>query len=82
MQGNKQHPGLSPRVVDYLYELIYQQDENSKITITCNMIELYKNSLIDLLVPKKIKQHRNYFARKLEIKEDYHGQIYIKNAKL
>ena len=78
MQGTDLHPGLMPRVVDHLFELVELRSKDLQlelggelgelapttptsgmpqprfeVKVTCQMIELYKNQLIDLLVPKK-----------------------------
>ena len=98
MQGGKTEAskGLTPRVVDYLFKLVqrdHAKDENAQISVRCSMIELYRNQLIDLLIPKlsQFDNHQSTFGSnrhnkdvyppKLEIREDHaSGMVFVQNA--
>jgi hypothetical protein len=75
MHGNAENPGITPRAVDELFNLISNLQNHCEINISCHMVELYMDTLIDLLPQKGLKKPLH-----LEIKEDIKGMIYIQNV--
>lgn len=73
MHGTPENPGITPRSIEELFSHASQLESTCDVTISCNMVELYLDTLIDLLPPKGKKgQH-------LDIKEDIKGMVYIQN---
>ena len=76
MYGTKERPGITPRAIDEIYNILSQMESFCDIKVSCHMVELYLDILIDLLIGKENKKpHQN-----LEIKEDMKGMIYIQNV--
>eukprot|EP00347_Sterkiella_histriomuscorum_P020482 403337633 len=70
IQGQPGNPGLTPRAIQELFQIVSTMNMH-KIQLKCYMIELYKDELRDLLLPK------NAAKRPLEIKESGSGQVVI-----
>jgi kinesin family protein 5 len=51
--NDEQQKGIIPRVMDHLFELISDTDENLEFTIRVSMLEIYNEKIKDLLDPKK-----------------------------
>lgn len=62
IQGNEQLPGITPRAINEIFEIINSMD-NYNIQVKSYMVELYLNELRDLLL------HKNAQRENLEIKE-------------
>lgn len=62
--------GIAPRCNSYIFRTISQQKEEIEYTITCSMIEIYKETIRDLL---------NIEKTDLKIKENSRRGIYIDN---
>jgi len=75
IQGNASNPGIAPRSFKELYRILSGMN-NYTYKVECYMIELYLDSLSDLLLPKNQKKD----AQHLDIKEDVKGMIYIQGA--
>lgn len=76
MYGSKEKPGITPRAIEELYHILSQMESFCDIKVSCHMVELYKDTLIDLLVGKENKKTQP----PLEIKEDMKGMVYIQNV--
>lgn len=53
MMGSSSDKGLSPRLVEQLFEHIYGTEDNVEFTITVSYIEIYLEKIRDLLNPQK-----------------------------
>eukprot|EP00210_Caulerpa_lentillifera_P002367 g2271.t1 len=49
--GNDNNPGLTPQGIDKLFELLLQGSNKYTFSVSCYMLELYQDSLMDLLAP-------------------------------
>lgn len=75
IQGDDKNPGIAPRSFDELQHIL-QKMNNYSYTLECYMVELYLDTLSDLLLSKE--QRRN--PPHLEIKEDLKGIMYVHMA--
>ncbi|KAL4476410.1 hypothetical protein ABPG74_010143 [Tetrahymena malaccensis] len=76
MQGTRETPGITPRSVNELFNLLKPIQKTCKVTISAYIMELYMDNLIDLLAPPN-----SMMQKKLEIKEDYiTNTTYVQNA--
>jgi len=76
MYGTKERPGITPRAIEEVYHVLSQMESFCDIKVSCYMVELYMDTLIDLLVGKENKKPQ----QNLEIKEDINGMVYIQNV--
>ena len=76
MEGSTEHPGLTPRCINELYETLESQTGRVSFSISCYMLELYTDNLYDLLLDKKQKKN----APHLDIKKDPKGMIMVSGA--
>ena len=67
-------PGLIPRAIQELFNLINGMRSTFNVTLSCYMVEIYRNELRDL-IPKNTRERQ-----KLEIRKNPEGQVVIKNA--
>jgi hypothetical protein len=64
-------PGITPRAINEMFEIVGGMN-NYNVELFCLMVELYKQDLRDLLLPK------GHGAVKLDIKENpANGMIYL-----
>ena len=70
IQGSPEQPGLTPRAIVEMFEILKTMS-NFDIKLKCYMVELYLDSLRDLLKPKKEEE------KVLEIKESANGMVVI-----
>ncbi|OMJ85409.1 hypothetical protein SteCoe_13246 [Stentor coeruleus] len=75
IQGYPGYPGIAPRAIDELFQLTSNLPQNYSCTITCYMVELYLQHLVDLLRPKSRDP-----SPSLTIKTDLKGMVYIPEA--
>jgi kinesin family protein C2/C3 len=73
IQGDATNPGLTPRIFEELFTVLDSMD-NFEINLQCYMVELYLETLKDLLGNKKKE------AVELDIKEDAHGMVVVDGA--
>jgi len=52
MLGNPDQPGLAPLMIRELYKLIARDRDRFNHSVRASMMELYRNELVDLLVPR------------------------------
>lgn len=76
MQGSKEDPGIMHRSFIEIFRLLGSLKNQSTISISLYVVEVYMDNLIDLLGGKENKNAH------LEIKEDYRGMTYIQNITL
>jgi len=55
IQGSEENPGLTPRSIHELYQIVGAMKSNFEVELSCYMVEIYKGELRDLLVPKNTK---------------------------
>merc|ERR1719261_2407647 len=58
LYGTPEHPGISPRTCEEVFEVIERDREKFHVEVSASMVELYNNTVCDLLsfqrVPPKI----------------------------
>lgn len=77
--GNEQLPGLTPRGVTELFNIIDRDAGKFSFKIDCFMLELYCDDLQDLLAENK-KGERLFKQPKLDIKKDPKGVVTVPGA--
>jgi len=75
INGSDENPGLTPRAVKELFKVAERDANKFSFTITCYMMELYQDNLVDLLVTGADRP-------KLEIKKDAKGWVTVQNASI
>uniref|UniRef100_A0A7S0WQ45 Kinesin motor domain-containing protein n=1 Tax=Chlamydomonas leiostraca TaxID=1034604 RepID=A0A7S0WQ45_9CHLO len=81
--GSGAEPGLTPRGVAELFKVINRDSGKYTFSVTCYMLELYQDSLMDLLlppVPRGTKPGQAPEPPKLEIKKDPKGLVTVAGA--
>nr|GLL19033.1 kinesin-like protein KIN-14E isoform X1 [Ipomoea trifida] len=72
--GSDRNPGLTPRTISELFKIIKQDSNKFSFSLKTYMVELYQDSLVDLLLPKSANR------LKLEIKKDSKGMVVVENV--
>lgn len=83
MTGNEEYPGLTPRAVRTLFETLHEMEsKNYTWNVTCYMVELYNENLVDLFyrVDHGTGSAAAKSAPKLDIKIDSRNMVTIKNT--
>ncbi|KAJ1388898.1 Spindle pole body-associated protein Vik1/Cik1, microtubule binding domain [Sesbania bispinosa] len=62
--GSEDNPGLTPRAIAELFRILRRDNNKYSFSLKVYMVELYQDTLIDLLLPKNAKH------LKLDIKKD------------
>ncbi|XP_024397614.1 kinesin-like protein KIN-14I isoform X2 [Physcomitrium patens] len=75
--GSENNPGLTPRATKELFGYLKRDANKFSFSLKVYMLEIYQDSLIDLLLPKSAAK-----PRKLEIKKDSKGMVVVENATL
>jgi hypothetical protein len=83
--GTEDTPGLCPQSLKEMFKQIDDKkfDDNYDIDIKCNMVELYKKDLIDLLYSKsqnKEESKKITNPNKLRVREDKNGYTFISDC--
>mmetsp|Transcript_42095 Transcript_42095/g.51065 ORF Transcript_42095/g.51065 Transcript_42095/m.51065 type:complete len:1267 (-) Transcript_42095:505-4305(-) len=65
INGNQENPGLTPRAVTELFQVLRRDQNKFSFSVKTFMLELYQENLVDLLLPEKTKD-----KPKLEIKQE------------
>jgi len=73
--GSESEKGLTPRAIDQLFSNIAADSHKVSYSVKCCMLELYQDTLQDLLLPGSRKG-----ACKLEIKKDPKGMVTVQGA--
>ena len=74
--GNEENPGLQPRAMSELWNIIDRDSGKFSFSLEVYMLELYQDNLIDLLAPNSKSRPR------LDIKKDSKGMVYVQGATL
>lgn len=72
--GSNNNPGLTPRATTELFKILKRDGNKFSFSLKAYMVELYQDTLVDLLLPKNAKR------LKLEIKKDSKGMVSIENV--
>ncbi|XP_008782799.2 kinesin-like protein KIN-14I isoform X1 [Phoenix dactylifera] len=72
--GSESKPGLTPRATAELFKVMKRDSSKYSFSLKVYMVELYQDTLIDLLLPKQAKR------LKLDIKKDSKGMVTIENV--
>ncbi|TKY58426.1 Kinesin calmodulin-binding protein-like [Spatholobus suberectus] len=74
--GSDNNPGLTPRAIAELFRILRRDNNKYSFSLKAYMVELYQDTLIDLLLPKNGKH------LKLDIKKDSTGMVVVENVTL
>ncbi|KAI3830579.1 hypothetical protein MKW92_002766 [Papaver armeniacum] len=72
--GSEDNPGLTPRATAEVFKILKRDSKKYSFSLKAYMVELYQDTLVDLLLPKNAKR------LKLEIKKDSKGMVSIENV--
>lgn len=72
--GDPQNPGIVPRAMRKLYDILQGQSKIATFSVSCYMLELYNDMLYDLFFQEKGESPR------LEIKKDAKGMVVVSGA--
>ncbi|XP_061341742.1 kinesin-like protein KIN-14E [Gastrolobium bilobum] len=72
--GSENNPGLTLRATAELFRILRRDSNKFSFSLKAYMLELYQDTLVDLLLPKNAKR------LKLEIKKDSKGMVNVENV--
>ncbi|XP_043709880.1 kinesin-like protein KIN-14I isoform X2 [Telopea speciosissima] len=72
--GSESNPGLTPRATAELFKILKHDSNKFSFSLKAYMVELYQDTLVDLLLPKNAKR------MKLDIKKDSKGMVSVENV--
>ncbi|WJX55992.1 Kinesin-like protein KIN-14I [Trifolium repens] len=72
--GSENNPGLTPRATAELFRILKRDSKKFSFSLKAYMLELYQDTLVDLLLPKNSKR------LKLDIKKDSKGMVTVENV--
>lgn len=72
--GGQTQPGIAPRAFRRIFDLIEENKGKFEFQVSCYMLELYNDNLLDLFAPKGSKD------TKLDIKKDKKGMVYVQGS--
>ncbi|KAG0454497.1 hypothetical protein HPP92_023789 [Vanilla planifolia] len=72
--GSEDHPGLVPKASAELFNIMNHDRNKFSFLLKVYMVELYQDTLVDLLLPKNAKRSR------LDIKKNSKGLVSIENV--
>uniref|UniRef100_A0A7N0UG66 Kinesin-like calmodulin-binding protein n=1 Tax=Kalanchoe fedtschenkoi TaxID=63787 RepID=A0A7N0UG66_KALFE len=72
--GSENNPGLTPRATSELFKIMRKDANKYSFSLKTYMVELYQDTLVDLLLPKNSKR------LKLDIKKDTKGMVSVENV--
>ncbi|PON82768.1 Kinesin-like protein [Trema orientale] len=72
--GSETNPGLTPRAIGELFKILKRDGNKFSFSLKAYMVELYQDTLVDLLLPKNAKR------LKLDIKKDSKGMVSVENV--
>ncbi|KAI4386895.1 hypothetical protein MLD38_004774 [Melastoma candidum] len=72
--GSEKSPGLTPHATTELFKILKRDSNKFSFSLKAYMVELYQDTLVDLLLPKHAKRF------KLDIKKDSKGMVSVENA--
>eukprot|EP01059_Diplonema_ambulator_P013361 TRINITY_DN23897_c0_g1_i1.p1 TRINITY_DN23897_c0_g1~~TRINITY_DN23897_c0_g1_i1.p1 ORF type:complete len:278 (+),score=80.43 TRINITY_DN23897_c0_g1_i1:30-836(+) len=76
MEGSVEHPGVTPRCINEIFEVLESLKNKFTYSVSCYMLELYTDNLHDLLLPKSKKKE----APPLDIKKDSKGMVLVQGS--
>lgn len=74
--GRPDAPGLAPQMVTEIFRLVEQESDRFEHKVTCSMVELYKNELVDLLQVFSLAPN----DKKVCVRQDKHGNVQVENV--
>lgn len=81
--GRNEDRGIIPRACELLFDLINETEDVTEATVKCSFLEIYRENLRDLLVPKKSEQRRqekNGTLGNVRIRQNPRKGIYVQGA--
>ncbi|KAK2967152.1 hypothetical protein RJ640_026543 [Escallonia rubra] len=72
--GSDGNPGLTPMATSELFKILKRDNKKFSFALKVYMVELYQDTLVDLLLPKQAKR------LKLDIKKDSKGMVSVENV--
>ncbi|CAL1409991.1 unnamed protein product [Linum trigynum] len=72
--GSDGNPGLTLRATAEIFNILKRDSKKFSFSLKAYMVELYQDTLVDLLLPKTAK------PLKLDIKKDSKGMVSVENA--
>ncbi|KAK7386595.1 hypothetical protein VNO78_26928 [Psophocarpus tetragonolobus] len=72
--GSDNNPGLTPRAITELFRILRRDSNKYSFSLKAYMVELYQDTLLDLLLPKNGKH------LKLDVKKDSTGMVVVENV--
>ncbi|XP_059645600.1 kinesin-like protein KIN-14E [Cornus florida] len=72
--GSASNPGLTPLATSELFKILKRDGNKFSFSLKAYMVELYQDTLVDLLLPKNAKR------LKLDIKKDSKGMVSVENV--
>lgn len=72
--GSDSNPGLTPLATSELFKILKRDRNKLSFSLKAYMVELYQDTLVDLLLPKHAKR------LKLDIKKDSKGMVSVENV--
>ncbi|KAL5752236.1 hypothetical protein ACOSP7_022423 [Xanthoceras sorbifolium] len=72
--GSESNPGITPRAIAELFRILKRDGNKYSFSLKAYMVELYQDTLIDLLLPRNAKR------LKLDIKKDTKGMVSVENV--
>ncbi|KAF7829094.1 kinesin-like protein KIN-14E [Senna tora] len=72
--GSESNPGLTLRATAELFKILRRDSHKFSFSLKAYMVELYQDTLVDLLLPKNAKR------LKLDIKKDSKGMVAVENV--
>jgi kinesin family protein C2/C3 len=74
--------GIAPRCMRDLFEIIARDFDVFEFAVSCYMLELYNDGLVDLLVEKRKKGEAEKEKKKLDVKLDKRGVVVVTGAEV
>ncbi|KAJ4713994.1 Kinesin-like calmodulin-binding protein [Melia azedarach] len=72
--GSEDNLGITPRAITELFRILKKDNNKYSFSLKAYMVELYQDSLVDLLLPRNAKR------LKLDIKKDSKGMVMVENV--
>lgn len=73
IQGDAKNPGITPRAMNEIFSVIGNMRSNYEAHVSCYMVELYLDRILDLLLPRNMATN----PPPLNIKKDPKGMVTI-----
>lgn len=76
IQGDQAHPGVTPRAIEELFSILGKMPSHYTWSVSCYMLEIYLDNLVDLLIPNEMRGN----PPQLNIKKDIKGMVVVPEA--